>query len=400
MTTRTASPEPSLRRERRALHAASLFNGPAELLDFVLPLWAGLTLGATAAQVGLLMAVEMAVSVLARPLAGILADRVERRGLAATGAVVYGLSCAGYAFAGSVPTAMVAAALGGLGGAMFWVALRAMVAERLPRDPTMFPRLLAAEETGSWIAFVAAMSTLSLIGFRAVFLACAAACLVAAGALLSGPSRVEPLAPPVPGGIVSLGRRLWPMLLAVVTTMVAEAAVGLLLLLRLQRDFDLTVPQIALVFLPGGIAVSVLPPYLHRFTARFGRRAVLAVASLSSAAFAVSLAWAPNPWAIGALWVLSGAAWAAVIPIEQAVIAEASGGERIGRGMGLYESACLVGALLGSLFAGLLFDGPGWIAACLVSAAVIASGAVLMPFAVGRLGVTDRPVADEAEDSV
>ncbi|GIG68068.1 MFS transporter [Phytomonospora endophytica] len=392
-----ASPDASTRRERRAMYAASLFNGPAELLDFVLPLWAGLTLNASAAQVGMLMAVEMAASVLMRPLAGVLADRVERRVLAGIGALVYAVSCVGYALAGSVTAAAVAAVLGGLGGAVFWVALRAMVAERLPRDPAVFPKLLSAEETGSWIAFVAAMSTLSMIGFRSVFLACAVACVAAAVALFSGPSRVEPLAPTAPGGIAALSRRLWPMLLAVVTTMIAEAAVALLLLLRLQRDFDLGVQQIALVFLPGAIAISALPQYLHRFTVRFGRRAVLAAASLLSATFAASLAWAPNPWVIGALWILAGAAWAAVIPIQQAVIAEASGGARVGRGMGLYESACLVGAMLGGLAAGLLFDGPGWIAACLVSAAVIACGAVLMPFAVGRLGVADRPTPPERE---
>ena len=105
-----------LRRERSALLAAGLTYGPAELIDFLIPLWAGIALGASASQVGLLVAAELLVSVLVRPLAGRLADSRERRTLAGVGAVVYGLSCAGYALADSLPLACAAATVGGAGG--------------------------------------------------------------------------------------------------------------------------------------------------------------------------------------------------------------------------------------------------------------------------------------------
>lgn len=149
--------------------------------------------------------------------------------------------------------------------------------------------------------------------------------------------------------------------------------------------------EIAWIFLPGAIAMAVLPEHLHRLVVRFGRTAVLASASVASAAFAASLAWAPNPYVIAGLWILSAVAWAAVMPIEQAVVAEASGGDRIGRGMGLYESATLVGALVGSLAAGLLYDHGSWTLACLVAAGVILAGAVVIPWAVRSLGAPDRP---------
>ena len=88
MSAKTVSGEPRnvLRRERSALLAAGLTNGPAELIDFLIPLWAGIALGADASQVGLLIAAELLVSVLVRPLAGRLADSRERRTLAGVGA--------------------------------------------------------------------------------------------------------------------------------------------------------------------------------------------------------------------------------------------------------------------------------------------------------------------------
>ncbi|MCO8274300.1 MFS transporter [Actinoplanes sp. TRM 88003] len=378
---------PAKVREARVQGAAALANGPRELLDFVLPLWAGAAVGASATQVGLLVAVELAVSMAARPVAGWLADVRDRRRVAAVGALLYALSCVGYAFAGDLAIAFGSAAVGGVGGALLWVSVRAMAAERLAEDSAVFAKLTAAEENGSWIAFVAGLTLLQVAGYRYVFLACAAACLLAAAALLSAPARVVPPAPPLPG---STWRRLRPMLLAVVITIAAEAAIGLLLLLHLQRHFELEVVQIAYVFLPGAIVMALLPTWLHRFVVRYGRTRVLAVASVSSAVFAAALAWSPPVVVIAGLWILSGVAWAAVIPIQQAVIAEASGA-RVGRGMGAYEAAVLLGALIGSVAAGVLYDAASWALACAVAAAVILSGAVLVPWSVRAVGVPDIP---------
>ncbi|MEV1115014.1 MFS transporter [Actinosynnema sp. NPDC049800] len=379
-------------RERRTLTAATLANGPTELIDFVLPLWAGAAIGLSATEVGVLMAVELALSVLVRPLAGVLADRWDRRHTAAIGALLYALSCAGYAVAQGAPLAYGAAAVGGAGGALLWVAVRAIVSERLAEDSAVFPRLLSAQETGSWVAFVVGLALMGSIGYAGLFWACAAACAAAAVFLLVAPRRREGGGRGVAAaGLGAVGRRLRPMLFAVVMTMAAEAAVGLLLLLHLQRGFGLELREVAFVFLPGAIAMSAAAEYLHQYVLRFGRRLVLVCASLASCAFAVSLAWAPNPYVIAGLWVLSGLAWAAVMPVQQAVIAEAADGQ-VGRAMGVYEAACLVGALIGSLAAGLLYDGAHWWVACVVAAGMILAGAVVVPRAVRRLGVPDIPV--------
>lgn len=380
-----------------SLQAASLTRGPAELLDFVIPLWAGIALGADATVIGLLVSLELVVSVLVRPWAGRLADRGERRTLAAVGALVYGVSCAGYAAAdalGSLSVAYAAAVIGGIGGSLLWVSLRAMVGESLSSDGGIFPRLLSAEETGSWIAFVAGLSLLSVVGFSGMFALCAASCLVGAGILLRAPRRPVTPASQQSGGrdVRSLSRVLWPMMTSVAIAGLAEAAVAILLLLHLQKQFDLGVVETAYVFLPGAVAMAVLPTHLHRLVLRFGRRRALAGASGLSAVFAGSLAFAPSPWVIGALWLLSGVAWAVVIPIEQAVLVEAAP-ERVGRAMGLYESCGLVGGALGSAAAGVTYDLGSWQLACGAAAVIILAGALIGPWSLNALGAADRPSA-------
>ncbi|MGC7097984.1 MFS transporter [Amycolatopsis lurida] len=380
-----------VKRAERDRLAAGLTKGPAEVLDFFLPLWAGSHLAASAAEVGALTALETLISFAVRPVAGALADRFDRGRLAALGAVLYGLSFVVYAVTPTMTYAYGAAVLGGAGGALFWVALRARVGEGLRDDDSAFSKLFAAEGTGTWIALVAAMTLVARIDYRGVFALGAAACLVAAVVLVLSSSSSAPIPEGAPK-FRELGGRMWPMLGLVVVTALAEAGVALLLLMHLQRGHQLELGEIAAVFLPGFIVYSLLPDYLHRVVRRIGRRKVLSLAMVSSALFAAALSFAPNPPVIAVLWVLSAVAFAAAVPVEQAIVAEAAG-VSLGRGMGIYEGATLLGATIGTFVAGLLYSaGDGWWIACLGAAGLLLLTSLLVPAAVAKVGVLDRPV--------
>lgn len=405
-----ASAPTLLRRERRVLTSATLTSGTGTFIDFVLPLFAGAVLGLSASQTGVLLAVDVLVSLLTRPFAGTLVDRGGRLGIAAAGATTIGVGCVLFGLASGLPLAVTAAAVSGVGGAFLWVAIRAIVGERLDIDSGVFAKLLSAEEYGSWVVFVPAVVLLSLTNYVSVFFALALCSFAAAVVLATSPGRrVLPAVPVEPAGggeegtendsataltslnLGGVGRKLRPMLLAVVIVEAAEAAISLLMILQLQRHFDLEPFQIALIFLPGAIAMSILPPLLHRAVVRYGRRKILILGSVASAIFAAGLGIAPNPLVIAGLWVLSGAAWAAIMPIQQSVIAESVGPRHLGRGLSLYEASTLAGAMVGSLAAGFLYDAGSWLMACLVFAVVILSGAALVPAAVRRLGAVDQP---------
>lgn len=370
---------------------AALVGGSGDVLDFLLPLWAGVELGATPAQVGALTALELVCSFLARPLAGRLTDTRERTRVAAAGAVLYAVACLGYALAPGLGVASAAAVLSGVGGALLWIAVRAITAERLDQDSGAFAGLFASVAFASWFFWVPAMVLLPALGYRGLFGAFGATCAVAAAALLLTPRRtpVADAEPEPPGSGWAAVRRLGPLLAVVGLTGVAESGIGLLLLLHLQAS-GLETYQIALVSLPGGVALTVLPRVLHRLTSRHGRRTVYAVASLGSATFAAGLAAEPGPVVVAALWVLTSTAWAAVTPIHEAAVAQVAG-SRTGRGMSLLGNAALAGGALGSAAAGALYGAASWALVCGVFAAVIAAGAVAGPLALSRMRITDRP---------
>lgn len=374
---------------RRVLSAALCASAPAEVLDFLLPLWAGSTLRAGASVVGALIAFEALLSLIVRPLAGELADRFDQRRVAAAGAGLYALSFAGYALADSLVVAFAAAGLGGAGGALFWVALRAWTGQRSQEGDgtSAYGRLLSAEGQGAFVGYLVAFSLLERGGYALLFWLGSAACALAMASLLRGP-RQEP-ARGATGRRERWGtaeRRLLPLMVVSAVTAAAEAGLWMLLLLRLQAELELSPNEIALVFAPGFVVFVLLPAHAHHLTGRWGRTPTMVASFAASALFAAGLAVVSTPPAVAVLWTVAAACFAAQIPVEQATVAAASGG-RFGRAMGLYESARLAGVVVGPLVMGVLYEEAGWVAACVAAAATSALGALVAPYAVRTLGL-------------
>ncbi|MFJ2749169.1 MFS transporter [Streptomyces sp. NPDC087297] len=384
---------------RRVLSAALFASAPAEVLDFLLPLWAGSTLHAGASAVGALIAFEAVLSLIVRPLAGELADRFDQRRVAAAGAALYALSFAGYALADSLVVAFVAAGLGGAGGALFWVALRAWTGRRSQDGDgtSAYGKLLSAEGQGAFIGYLVAFSLLERGGYPLLFWLGSAACVVATASLLRGPREErDRTGAGREDRLGAAGRRLLPLMVVSAVTAAAEAGLWMLLLLRLQGDLELSPNEIALVFAPGFVVFVLLPEHTHHLTGRLGRTPTMVASFAASALFAAGLAVVATPLAIAAFWTVAAACFAAQIPVEQATVAAASGG-RIGRGMGLYESARLAGVVAGPLVMGVLYEQLGWTAACAAAAATSAVGALVVPYAVRTLGLPEEKKKSGAE---
>ncbi len=369
---------------RRAIRtSATLLSGPVELLDFLIPLWSGAVLGLDAGTVGWLVAVELVVSVLVRPVAGHLADTRPRTRVAAVGAFAFSASCVLYAFSDTPTMAFIAAVVGGVAGPLFWISLRAIAAEYLDDDSGTFAGLMSAEALGSWIFWGPAMVLLGSSGYTAVFIGLAIAATAAGVRLLVTTKEPVVVRTEVAGGTPEHVRRLAPLMVLGGLVTAAEAGVGLALLLHLQA-LGLEVWQIALVYLPGGIALTVLPRPLHRLVERWGRKPAYFAASTASAVSAAALALSPPVIVVSALWIVMCAAFALLYPLQKTLVSEASGG-RVARGMSLQANADTLGAAIGVVAAGALISAGSWAQAFIGFACVILGGAAFAPRIIDRL---------------
>ncbi|WP_368499472.1 MFS transporter [Herbiconiux sp. A18JL235] len=378
-------------RSRAIRTSATLLSGPVELLDFLVPLWAGAMLGLGAPVIGWLVAAELVVSVLVRPLAGYLADTRPRSRVAAVGAFVFSLSCLIYAGASTPAMAFVAAVLGGIAGPLFWISLRAIAAEYLADNSGTFAGLMSAEALGSWIFWGPAMVLLGAFGYSAVFIGLAVAAVAAGARLMLTPKEPLVVRAELVGGIREHVRRLAPLMTIGGFVTAAEAGVGLALLLQLQAA-GLEVWQIALVYLPGGIALTVLPRPLHAVVERWGRKPAYVAASLATAVSTAALAFSPPVILIAALWIIMSASLAVLYPLQKTLVSEASG-DRVARGMSLQANADTIGAAVGVVAVGAIVADGRWAPAFIACAIIILCGAALAPWVIDRTGQEYRKEA-------
>ncbi|WP_378143935.1 MFS transporter [Cnuibacter sp. UC19_7] len=371
-------------RSRAIRTSATLLSGPVELLDFLVPLWAGAMLGLDAPTIGWLVAAELVASVLVRPVAGYLADTRPRSRVAAVGAFVFSLSCVIYAVADAPVMAFIAAVVGGIAGPLFWISLRAIAAEYLADESGTFAGLMSAEALGSWIFWGPAMVLLGAFGYPAVFIGLAVAAAAAGARLMLTPKEPPVVREELAGGIRGHARRLAPLMTIGGFVTAAEAGVGLALLLQLQ-DAGLEVWQIALVYLPGGIALTLLPRPLHGVVERWGRKPAYVAASLASAASTAALALSPPVILIAALWIITSASLALLYPLQKTLVTEASG-DRVARGMSLQANADTIGAAVGVVTVGAIVADGRWAPAFIACAVIILGGAALAPWVIARTG--------------
>ncbi|WP_312635574.1 MFS transporter [Streptomyces noursei] len=147
--------------------------------------------------------------------------------------------------------------------------------------------------------------------------------------------------------------------------------------------------EMAMVFAPGFVVFILLPQHAHRVTDRLGRTPAMVVSFAASALFAIGLGLTATPVIIAVLWAVAAACFAAQLPAEQATVA-ADDRERIGRGMGLYESARLCGVVAGPGRMGVAYQELGWLAACSLAAGAATLGAITVPYAIRTLALPEQ----------
>ncbi|MDI2031393.1 MFS transporter [Saccharopolyspora sp. TS4A08] len=382
----TSSDRPRFGREERVLHASAFASGPMEVLDFLLPLYAGAVLAAAPGQSGALVAVCALAALVTRPLSGHLADRLNELVVAAAGAVLHAAALAGFALSGGLPAAFAMAALTGIGSAFFWVGVRSWIGGRSGGDDGRgFGRLLSFEGTGQLIAYVICFTMLEDLGYPAVFALGAVSALLAA-VLLGFTARGDDPRPPAPSDPVST-RDLLPFLVICGVTAALEAAMSLLLLLHLQTAHHYGPYAIASALAPGFIAFVLVPNIAHRVLARIGKRTAVMAALLASALVTGVLAAAPEPWVLSVVWIFAAAALGIAIPAEQSAISERAGA-RIGTRLSHYESAQLAGVAAGTAAIGALYQAAGIAVSGAVAAVALAITAAAVPVAWRSLTAT------------
>lgn len=339
-----------------------LVSLPFGILGFVLPIY-GKRIGADAVQIGLFFSAFSLMIVLLRPLVGAWLDRYGRRPFFLAGMLGYGLTMLIFAFSGQVWGIVVARIIQGISSSFLWLAAQAMVADTASADDrgSSFGGVAQSssqgEILGTFIGFSVLMSVNIETGWLPLFIGYG---LVSLAALLRARPRLAETRPMQ----VSQTRprpirwsRPWVLLMLVtLVTGASWSMVSPVLMIYLQEKFTPDVSHLAFAFLPSGLVWALLPSRLGGLADRFGRKPLMVLGMGMAAVTSFLVPGLGSLVMLAGLWALQALCYAAGDPAEQALVADLTGNDQRGRAYGLYAMSGSLGATIGPLAGGWLYQ--------------------------------------------
>jgi MFS family permease len=384
--------------------AILLISLPFGILNFVLPVY-GQHAGADAVQIGLFFSAFSLMTVLLRPLVGAWLDRYGRRPVLLAGLAGYTATMFAFAWSGGVWSIIVARTVQGAASAMTWLAANAIVAD-LAQAGDRGRAFGGVDQANNQGAIVGAFIGFAVLGFldisqgwSVLFLGYGIVGILAV--LLAW--RALPETNPVQPGTVArpiVWSRPWVLLLMVTAVTGASfAMLSPILMIFLQQRLGVGVNQLAMAYLPAALVWAVLPSRLGSLADRCGRKPLMVLGLAVAAATSFLIPGLNTLGALAALWALQELCYAAGDPAERALVADLTGGDQRGRAYGIYTLAAGLGATVGPLAGGWLYEVAGPQAPFFANGVVLALCAVVLGVLLKVPAVTGNESHDESRTS-
>jgi len=164
----------------------------------------------------------------------------------------------------------------------------------------------------------------------------------------------------------------------VFVTGASSAMVWPLLMIFLQDALGAGTQELALAYLPAAIISAVLPSRTGYLADRFGRKGLMVLGLIVGAAASILIPYLGSVLALAVLWGIESLGYAASIPAERAFVADIAGVDARGTSYGLYTFAYYLGAAIGPLAGGWLYDNVSPASPFYVNSAVLLIGAALV----------------------
>jgi DHA1 family multidrug resistance protein-like MFS transporter len=364
--------------------AILLVSLPLGMLGFILPVY-GREIGANAVQIGLFFSIFSLTMVLLRPLVGAGLDRYGRRPFVLAGLAGYAVSMFTFALWGHVWGVVVARALQGVASACLWIAVDAITSDVAGAEMRgrSFGGMGQVSNQGSIVGTLVGILILTggldvgdpwLILFAGYGLAGLAALLVA----WRGLPETYAATPRAERRPVSWSRPWILLLLIAAVTGASGALVGPIVLFFLQDRLGATAAEVGYAYLPAALVGAFLSAPLGALADRFGRKLLMLLGMAVAAASSFVLPHLRTLFALVVLQVVQAACLAASGPAHRALVADLTGGDQRGRAYGLYALAGGLGATVGPLAGGWLYEWVSPAASFYVNGVVLGLSALVL----------------------
>ena len=331
----------------------------------MLPIY-GREIGADAVQIGLFFSAFSLMTVLLRPLVGAGLDRFGRRPFLLTGLIGYAITMFAFANMAAVWGVVLARLFQGVASSFLWLSAQAITADAAEDRAlgTAFGGVDQASNQGAILGTFIGFSFLFSLdlarGWQMLFTLYGAVSLAAVWLAFRRLPETKPAATAERGTSPIRWTRPWVLLLLVTAvTGAAWAMVSPILMIFLQDRLNAHVFDLALAYTPAAVIWAVLPGRLGLLADRLGRKPLMVWGMAAAAISSFAIPHLGSLLGLAGLWGIQALSYAAGDPAEQALVADLTGGDQRGRAYGLYALAAGLGATIGPLVGGWLYEAVG-----------------------------------------
>jgi len=379
---------PQSRTLKTLWRAAFWVSFPFGILSFVLPIY-GKELGATALEVGGFFSAISFVPVIVRPFLGRALDRWGRRPFLLLGLLGYVVAMVVFCLADTVWLLTVARFVQGLGQAFLWLSAYAIVADAAAETGRGHDFGVIDEATnrgaiiGTTAGFFAIFALESAdLSWRQIwfwlFTAYTIPALLALWSGWRGVRETHPQATTQPVESRPVSGQLLALMIIVFVTGASTAMVWPLLMVFLQDALGAEVWELSLAYLPAALISAFLPSHMGRVADRLGRKTPMIAGLLVGALASALIPHLRSVTLLAVLWAVESLGYTASVPAERAFVADVAGEDTRGASYGLYTFAYFLGAALGPLAGGWLYDNLGHAMPFYLNTVVLIVGALLV----------------------
>jgi DHA1 family tetracycline resistance protein-like MFS transporter len=154
-------------------------------------------------------------------------------------------------------------------------------------------------------------------------------------------------------------RALIVLLMISLVTSATWALTSPILMIYLQEKFNADVSQLAWAFFPSALVWTFLPTRMGKLADRFGRKPLMVISLAVAAVNALLIPRMGSLIALAVLWLVEAVSATASEPASQAFVTDLTGPEERGRVFGMFSLAAGLGATIGPLAGGWLYDTVG-----------------------------------------
>jgi len=366
-----------------------LVSFPFGMLSFALPIY-GKELGASALEIGWFFAAFSFIPVVVRPFLGPMLDRWGRKIFLMVGFAGYLAAMILFSIADSVMGLTLARFIQGMGQAFLWLAAFTIVADvaTVTGRGRNFGLIDEAANKGALIGTTAGFSLFFFLqesqdmGWEQVwplmFVAYTLASLLALGLSWRGVSETKPPEADTPIESRPFSPQLLSLMGIVFLTGASSAMVWPMLTIFLQDKLSAGAGDLALAYLPAALLSAFLPSRLGHVGDRLGRKPPMIAGLLIGALASLLIPFLGSLVFLAIIWAIESVGYAASVPAERAFVADIAGEDMRGASYGLYTFAFFLGAALGPLAGGWLYDNVSAEMPFYLNAIILGIGALLV----------------------